>query len=400
MQTTRPVNTGVVIVVLGMLTALAPLSIDMYLPAFSEIAKDLQTDVSNVALSLSVYFAGVSVGQLVYGPLLGRFGRKGPLYVGILIYILAAAACASSGSVTLLITARLFQAIGGCVGMVASRAIIRDLFPVEQNARVLSLLLLVTSISPIIAPTAGGLITATLGWRSIFIVLIVLAIIVLGGVYFLLPESHQPNPQVSLKPGSVLLSFANVLKNRQFLFYTLAGSLCFVGLFGYITSATSIFLDQFHLAQKQFGWIVGCISTAVVVSSQVNNLFLKRVKVDCIAVWAAGVQTIMGIAFIVMALLGLSSLPATIGFIFALLFCLGFIFPNTTSLAMETMGKNAGNASALMGAIQMVIGAAASAFFSALPEKSVLVVAGIMTCCAALSFMLLGSARRFLNTDA
>ncbi|SDE85605.1 MFS transporter, DHA1 family, bicyclomycin/chloramphenicol resistance protein [Dyadobacter soli] len=397
MQPARPVNTAVVILVLGMLTALAPLSIDMYLPAFPDIARDLHTHVSDVALSLSFYFVGVSVGQLAYGPLLERFGRKKPLIAGVIIYILAAAACAFATSVSSLIAARLFQAIGGCVGMVASRAIIRDLFPTEENARVLSMLMLVTSVSPLIAPTAGGMITGYWGWRATFIVMIGMAVAVLAGVYWLLPESHQPNRQVSLNPKSVLMSFLNILKNRQFLFFTLAGSLCSVGLFGYITSATTIFLDQFHIAQQQLGWIVGSLSMAIVAASQVNNLLLKKFEVDCLAVWAAGAQSVIGIVFVGVALLGLSSLAVTIVFIFALLACLGFIFPNTTSLAMEPMGKNAGNASALMGAIQMLIGAGASAFFSMLPDKSVTTVACIMAGCAVLSFAIFASGRRILQ---
>jgi len=176
------------ILILGLLAAIGPFSIDMYLPAFPDIAKTLHTSVSSVMLSLSSFFIGISVGQLIYGPMLERFGRKKPLYAGLFIYAIASLACATTSSVNGLIVYRLFQALGGCVGMVASRAMVRDLFDVKDNAKVFSTLMLVIAVSPIIAPTLGGYLTAYLGWRYIFGVLIVIISIILAGVYFLLPE--------------------------------------------------------------------------------------------------------------------------------------------------------------------------------------------------------------------
>ena len=148
------------ILILGLLTAIGPLSIDMYLPAFPDIAKGLNTSVASVMLSLSSFFIGISIGQLIYGPLLERFGRKKPLYFGLIIYAIAAIGCATTVSVNGLILFRLFQALGGCVGMVASRAMVRDLFEVKDNAKIFSTLMLVVAVSPIIAPTLGGYITA------------------------------------------------------------------------------------------------------------------------------------------------------------------------------------------------------------------------------------------------
>lgn len=396
MESTKPVNTRIFIFLLGALTALGPLSIDMYLPAFPNIAGDLRTDISRITMSLSVYFFGVSAGQLIYGPLLERYGRKKPLYAGLLIYIIAAVACAAASSVELLIVGRLFQAIGGCVGMVATRAIVRDLYPVEKTVRVFSMLMLVTSVSPIIAPTAGGLIAAALGWRYIFGVLIIAALAVLAGIYFLLPESHVPDRRVSLAPVSILRNYAAVLKNRQFLYYTLAGSLCSIGMFGYVASAPSIFLNHFHMEQKQFGWMIGSISIGIVLASQLNNLVLAKVKMNQVALFAAASQILIGAIFIAAGLSGMDSIAVTIGFIAALLACLGFIFPNASSLAMAPMDKDAGDASALMGALQMFVGAAASAVVSALPAKNIVTVAVIITCSAAAAFIMLALGRRSL----
>ena len=162
-----------VILILGLLTAIGPFSIDMYLPAFPAIAKDLNTSVAQVMLSLSSFFIGISAGQLIYGPLLERFGRKTPLYAGLCLYLLASVGCAMANSIDSLIAFRFLQAIGGCAGMVTSRAIVRDLFEVKDTAKIFSTLMLVVAVSPMIAPTVGGYVTAAFSWRLVFVILIV-----------------------------------------------------------------------------------------------------------------------------------------------------------------------------------------------------------------------------------
>jgi len=175
-------NKFFLILILGLLTAIGPFSIDMYLPAFPDIAKTLHTSVSQVMLSLSSFFIGISAGQLLYGPLLERYGRKKPMYVGLSIYLLASIGCAMAGSVNSLIIFRLLQALGGCAGMVAARAVVRDLFEVKENAKIFSMLMLVVAVSPIIAPTLGGYVTSLFGWRYVFFILIGIYISVLAGL--------------------------------------------------------------------------------------------------------------------------------------------------------------------------------------------------------------------------
>src|SRR6188508_3843840 len=194
MSNKRRTNKFHLITILGLLTAIGPFSIDMYLPAFPDIAKNLHTTVAQVTLSLSSFFIGISAGQLLYGPLLERFGRKKPLYIGLCIYLLASIGCALAASVNALIILRLLQALGGCVGMVAARAMVRDLFEVKENAKIFSTLMLVVAVSPIIAPTLGGYITSALGWRYVFLMLIIVDIIVIISAWFLLPESKKPDP--------------------------------------------------------------------------------------------------------------------------------------------------------------------------------------------------------------
>src|SRR6218665_491160 len=191
-------NKGFLIFILGTLTALGPFSIDMYLPGFPAIAKDFNTTVARV--SLSSYFIGISAGQLLYGPLLDRFGRKKPLYIGLLLYVLASVGCLFARSIDDLIVMRFIQAIGSCAAAVASVAMVRDLFPVKDNAKVFSLLMLVVGVSPMIAPAIGGYVTAGPGWQWVFVILAAMAVLIILAVIFVLPDSYKPDPTLSLKP--------------------------------------------------------------------------------------------------------------------------------------------------------------------------------------------------------
>src|ERR1700743_1358314 len=177
------------ILILGSLTALGPFSIDMYLPGFPAIAKSFNTTTAHVSLSLSSFFIGLAVGQLLYGPLLDRVGRKKPLYAGLVLYMAASAGCFFSSGIEMLILLRFLQAVGSCAAGVASMAMVRDIFPLKDNAKVFALLILVLSASPMIAPTVGSYLTAAFGWQSVFIMLMSIAVLILIAVIFSLPES-------------------------------------------------------------------------------------------------------------------------------------------------------------------------------------------------------------------
>ncbi|TKK66129.1 multidrug effflux MFS transporter [Ilyomonas limi] len=394
-------NTGAkkyfhLIIILGLLTAIGPFSIDMYLPAFPDIAKSLHTSVAQVMLSLSSFFIGISVGQLVYGPLLERFGRKKPMYTGLFIYLLASVGCAMATSVHALIIFRLLQAFGGCAGMVAARAIVRDIFEVKQNAKIFSTLMLVVAVSPIIAPTVGGYITAAFGWRYVFAILIIINLLILAGVYFLLPESRKPDPYFSLKPGAILSNFTGILKHPQFYTYTLTGAIAYAGLYAYISGSPYVFMELFKVNEKQYGWIFALISIGVIGSSQVNNLALRKYSSEQIIKAATCCQSIIGIILAAITFLGLNGLFITILLIFLFLCGQGFIFPNASALSLAPFGNTAGSASALMGAIQMGIGAGASALVSVLQNGTPLPMAGVMACCAITAFAVFCGGRKLI----
>ncbi|MGE0771189.1 MAG: multidrug effflux MFS transporter [Cyclobacteriaceae bacterium] len=386
---TTPLKRSHLIFILGLLTAIGPFSIDMYLPAFPAIASGLNTTVARVMLSLSSFFIGISAGQMIYGPLLERYGRKKPLYVGLTIYLLASVGCAFATSVDGLIAFRLFQAIGGCAGMVASRTMVRDLFDVSENARVFSSLMLVIAVSPIIAPTLGGYITAAFGWRYVFASLILIDLVILASVYFWLPESKPPNTSYSLRPAAVTKSFVSILVHPQFYVYALTGATAASGLYAYLSGSPQVYIELFQLDEKQYGWVFAIIAIGVIGASQINSVVLRRHSSEKVVRMALLFQNVFGVALVTTTFLGMANVYLTTFLIFLFLGCQGFIFPNASALTLAHFGHAAGNASALMGAIQMSIGACASALVSLLHDNTAMPMAGVMAACSLLALLML-----------
>jgi DHA1 family bicyclomycin/chloramphenicol resistance-like MFS transporter len=383
------------ILILGMLTAIGPFSIDMYLPAFPDIASGLNTTVAKVMLSLSSFFVGISVGQLIYGPLLERYGRKKPLYVGLFIYLLASIGCALANSIEALIIFRLLQALGGCAGMVAARAMVRDLFEVRENAKVFSMLMLVVAVSPIIAPTLGGYITAVMGWRYVFAMLIVVALIILSGIFFLLPESRRPDPNFSLRLRPIFQNYKGIVRHPQFYTYALTGAISAAGLYAYISGSPHVFMEIFKVSEQQYGWIFALIAMGLIGASQINTVLLKNYTSEQIIGKALIAQSIIGLVLAGITYTGSGDLFVTIFLIFIFLSCQGFIFPNSSALSLATFGHKAGSASALLGAIQMCIGAVASAMVSFL-QYYFSPMTGIMAFCAICALTVFSLGRKII----
>ncbi|GAB4052252.1 multidrug effflux MFS transporter [Spirosoma litoris] len=387
------------ILILGSLTALGPFSIDMYLPGFPAIAKDLHTTAAKVSLSLSGFFIGISLGQLLYGPLLDRFGRKKPLYIGLIVYILASAGCALTVSIDGLIFMRVVQAIGSCAAAVASVAMVRDLFPVKDNAKVFSLLLLVVGASPMIAPTVGGYVTAALGWQAVFVILMGMGVAILIAVFFWLPAKYKPDPSISLKPKPILLNFWQVLREPQFYTYAFTSAIAFSGLFAYVSGSPILFMEVFHTDEKVYGWIFAFLSVGFIGSSQVNTLLLRRYKSEQIVNVALICQSIVGLTFLAVALAGWLTLSTTIIFLFLYLCCIGYTNPNAAALSLAPFAKNAGSASALMGALQMGMGTLISVFISMFEVPSAIPMVIGMAGAATLALLVLLVGRRTIRTQ-
>lgn len=395
-MTTQPSKSnGLIILILGMLTAIGPLSIDMYLPGFSVIADDLHTTIEKVGFSLSSFFIGICVGQLLSGPLLDRFGRKKPLYVGLIIYIFASIGCGVSDSVEMLIFFRFIQAIGGCVGMVAPSAVVRDLFPVEQSARVFSMLILILGVSPILAPTFGGYMVAAWGWKPIFFVLAIITAIILTIVFFFLPESKKADPNYSLKPAAILGNFKEVLKQKQFTTYAISGNFVSAALFAYLAGSPFVFMELHEMHQKTYGWIFALIAAGLITSSQINNLLLKKYKSDRILRTVITIQASLGIFMWIGSAMHLFNIYGLVAIMMMFLSCQGFIFPNAAAMAMAPFTKHAGSAAALMGAFQMAMGALASALVGLFFNETIMPMVTVMLvfCLTGFTLLMIGQNR-------
>jgi len=385
------------ILILGSLTALGPFSIDMYLPGFSGIAKDLNTTVAKVSMSLSSYFIGISAGQLLYGPLLDRFGRKKPLFIGLLVYILASLGCVYVADIDSFIALRFVQAVGSCAATVASVAMVRDLFPVKDTPKVFSLLMLVLGLSPMLAPTIGGYVTEDFGWHMVFLILMFMGIAILIASQIGLPNTYKPDASISLKPKPIITNFISVLKEPQFFTYAFTGAISFSGLFTYVAASPIVFMDIYHVDAKTYGWIFAFMSVSFIGSSQLNSVLLKRFSSEQMIFGALITQSVITIVFQILSLNNLLGLYETIGMLFLFLGCLGISNPNTAGLTLAPFAKNTGSASALMGAIQLGLGAIASFAVGVFVKDSVAPMVGIMTCTTIIAFIVLNIGKRFIK---
>ncbi|NSL87373.1 multidrug effflux MFS transporter [Chitinophaga solisilvae] len=387
------------ILILGALTALGPFSIDMYLPGFRDIGKDFGVDPSRVGLTLSSFFIGISAGQLLYGPLLDRFGRKKPLYMGLTLYILASAGCVYASTLESLVVMRFIQAIGSCAAAVASVAMVRDLFPVHENAKVFSLLMLVVGASPMLAPAIGGYMIDEFSWPSVFVVLGSLGILIFLSCLLWLPESYKPDPTISLKPKPIISSFISVATTPQFYTYAFTGAAAFAGLFAYVSGSPQVFMEIYHLDAKVYGWIFAGLSVGFIGCSQVNSLLLKRYTSQQIVPVALTLQVIIAALFALTAWAGWLPLTGTLTLLFLYLCCMGFINPNTAALSLAPFHKTAGTASSLMGAAQLGIGAIASVVVSMYNPTSAFPMAVTMCGFSALGLLILLTGKRQIGAE-
>ncbi len=378
-----------IILILGALSTVSPFSIDMYLPAFPDIARELGTTSAKISLSVSGYFIGLAIGQLFYGPMLDRFGRKKPLYAGLCFFIVASVGCMLSKNAECFIAFRILQALGGCVAQVAALSMVRDFFPVKESAKILSLLFLVLSVSPLFAPSIGSFIVASVGWQWIFVFLAGFAIIVMGAVGFFLPEGHKPDPTISLKPARILAGFFEIITCRHFATYAFAGAFAFAGLFVYVAGSPIIFIDTFHLNQRIYSLIFAMLACGFIGGSQVNVLLSRRHEDRKVLKTALMCQNIVILTMLISVLSGWYNLEEIVGLTLCYLACCGIAYPNAAAIALAPFSKNIGSASALLGFIQMGVGAFASTGVGLFNSKSSLPIFTVMAATAFIGLLIL-----------
>ncbi|MBL0913300.1 MAG: multidrug effflux MFS transporter [Bacteroidia bacterium] len=375
---------GRLIVILGFLSGLIPFSIDMYLPAFPAIATGLHTDTANVGISLASFFVGICAGQVLYGPLMDRYGRRKPLLAGMGIYLATSLACIFVTNVEQLIALRFMQAFGGCATFIAGRAVVRDVFPSEQIARVFSLMMLVMGVAPVVAPIAGGIVVSLAHWRVIFITLSLLALVLLAAVYFLLPESKGPDTSVSLRPLRILQRYGEVMVTPGFLPYTLASAFGSAALFAYISASPQVFMELFGLSERYYGMAFAFNAACLITGGQLSRVFMKRYSNEQISLCTGLLLLAIGLFLAAGTWLGYGYLPLVLGGLSGYLFIFGINNPNTNALSLKPFVHNAGAASSLSGVIQMSINASVSFLVSWFADGTARpMVTGIVLCAAA-----------------
>lgn len=363
--------------ILGTLNALGAFSIDMYLSAFPSLAADLRTTAAPVQLTLSIFVLGLALGQLVYGPLVDRFGRRPLLLGGIALYGLASLALVFAPTIESFIALRFVQALGGCAGMIIGRAIVHDLFRDEtEAARAFSLILMVQICGPVIAPVLGGIIVATAGWRAVFLFLAALGAAGFCAVLAGIPESLPPAARRHETPRAVALSYLRLFASAPFIVPALAGAVTLSSLFAYLSSSPFIFMELFGLTPVQYGWLFAFNACALLAAGQVNRLLLKRLAprrlltgglVACVASNLALIlvaDTRHLALFLVPLCLSIATRPV--------------IVANATAMAMTATGTHAGGGSAIIGALQFGLGAALAALSGLLHNGTAYPMAAIM----------------------
>jgi DHA1 family bicyclomycin/chloramphenicol resistance-like MFS transporter len=372
----------------------------MYLPAFSQIAADFGTKPSSISLSLASYFVGLAIGQLLYGPLLDRYGRKKPLYVGLVIYILTSIGCTFSSGIEALVIFRFIQGLGGCVALVAAMAMVRDFFPVKESAKVFSLLMLILGVSPLLAPTFGGFITVHFGWKWVFIALALIVLLIMVFTYLFLPDGQKPDASVSLGFKPMAATFGTILKTPLFYTYALSGAFSFACLFVYVASSPIIFMEVFKIGPGTYGGIFALLSVGFIGGNQLNVLLLRYYKSEQIFFTALACQVAIAAVFLVGSLGQWYGLIGTIGLYFLSLSCLGLTYPNASAIALAPFTRNIGSASALIGSLQIGTGSLVSACVGVYTIVDNVPVATLMFGSSAIALAILIAGRKRLALEA
>lgn len=375
------------LILMGLLTAIGPLAIDMYLPAFPAIAQGLGATAGQVERTLASYLFGLAMAQIFYGPFADRYGRKKPLMLGLAIFTIASIGCGFTDNIEHLTAWRIAQAFGGAAGIVIPRAVIRDNFDTRDASKALSLLMLVMGVTPILAPILGGQVLVFGSWRGIFAIMAACGAMLLAAVALTMRETLNPDKVIPLGIGIIARNYLALLRHKRFMCYTLAGGFGSAGMFAYIAGSPRVFIDIYQVDPRYFGLLFGANAAALIVASQVSARLLNRHAPE--ALLRTAQMTLAGMTLIGVALTLTHALTLT-----WLMLCLigfmasqGFVNPNAAALALREQGNRLGVASAMMGTLQMICGASAGLAVSAWQSPTPLPLTGLLALCACLSWL-------------
>ncbi|WP_291984786.1 multidrug effflux MFS transporter [Candidatus Accumulibacter sp. ACC007] len=389
---TAPAPSFGLALLLTTLVALGPLSTDLYLPALPTLARVFGSDAAGVQLTLSVFLAGFAVGQLFYGPLSDRFGRRPLMLGGLAIYGLATVACILAQSIEMLIAARFVQAIGACAGPVLGRAVVRDVWGAAESARIIAYMGGAMAIAPLLGPTLGGFLTVLFGWQSNFVILLLVCAVQVIAVAHLLRESNvQRNPRAT-HPRQLLANFRLLLANRSYLGYVLTFSFSYSALFAFISASSFVLSERYGLTPEVYGMSFGLVVAGYVVGSLASGRLVKRFGGDTLLAFGACLGAVAGASMAALEFSGANSIAAILAPMFFCTVATGLVMPNAIAKALAPYPAMAGSASALMGCVQMTLAAVVGiAVGHALPSGGGALAAGVATCTALapLSYLML-----------
>jgi MFS transporter, DHA1 family, multidrug resistance protein len=366
------------IVVLGALVALGPLTLDLYLPALPRITKELSLTSSVTQLTLTGTLAGLAFGQLIVGPLSDSLGRRKPLIAGIVLHMLASVVCLLAPNIGVLSTGRVLQGIGASAAMVVAIAVVGDLFADSAAATVLSRLMLVLGVAPVVAPSLGAAVLLHASWHWVFGVLVVLAGGLLMVAALALPETLSPSHRRPLRLAAVGSTYVELLRDARFVILVLVAALSMSGLFAYISGASFVLQGSYGLDQQMFAIVFGAGAISFITASQINVVLLKRFSPQSIVVCALAGAVVAGAAFVGLALAHVGGLPGFLLPVWSILAAMGLVIPNAPAIALSRHPDAAGTAAAVLGAAQFGIGAAVAPVVGVLGNDE-LALAAVMT---------------------
>ncbi len=375
------------LLLLGALTAIGPLSVDMYLPSLPTIARDLNTSSAAAGLTLTVFLISLAIGQLIYGPASDRFGRKPPLYIGLAMYVAASIGCAFAKDATMLAVLRGVQGFGGCAGMVIARAAVRDRMDPAGAAQAYSTLMLVMGVAPILAPMIGGAVLQFTTWRVIFALLTAFGVLSLVAVHYLMRESLAPEQARKLAVGHVLRDYWELLRDHHYAAYMGCGAVFLSGMFAYITVSSFVLIDGYGLTLSQYAWVFGSNAAGMIAASRVNVRLVRKyspARVLRRALWVPAITSVLAAAA---AAAGFTPLPLVLAALFCYIASIGCISPNTGALAMAGQGARAGTGSAVVGARRCAAGLVPGTVVATIGQPA-LPLLGMMAGCAIVALLL------------
>ncbi|WP_019090671.1 multidrug effflux MFS transporter [Komagataeibacter europaeus] len=395
--TVRPL--GWIAILLGFLTAVGPVSTDIYLPAFPELESTLHGRAGSAQMTLAIWFVGLAIGQITMGPLSDRFGRRRPMLVGTLVYTLASVGCAMARDIPTFSFFRLIASLGASASLIIPSACVRDMSHGNESARLMSRLVLVMGVVPILAPTLGGMVLSIASWRSIFWASAVYGLICILLIWRVLPETLKPQNRSEFSPVTLFSRYMMLARDRGFITHAMiAGFSCFMS-FTYLSAAPSVFRGLFGLSAAHFGMLFGVFAVCMIGASQLNGMLVGRIDAArilgvAVMVAVAGTIAMTAVAIVIAFAMQHGGHPplwmmgCLILTMMVSLGTTGIIGPNATVGALADHPRFAGSASAFVGTLQYVLGAVAGAFVGMLPTNSPIPMAGVMLMGAAIMLVM------------